>query len=115
MLPEGVELTIDDFQRVSDRVPLLADMKPSGVHVQAELTTGAAETLHDDVVRPLFEAVAREAGVAVLQAVHLVTATEEEDVQVGQQGAELAPVLRQTGQSFPARVGIVGIKNGIRK
>ena len=27
----GVELTIDDFQRVSDRVPLLADFKPSGI------------------------------------------------------------------------------------
>ncbi len=26
----GVELTIDDFQRVSNRVPLLADFKPSG-------------------------------------------------------------------------------------
>ena len=27
----GVELSIDDFQRVSDRVPMLADLKPSGV------------------------------------------------------------------------------------
>ena len=33
----GVPLTIDDFQRVSDRVPLLADMKPSGSHVQEDL------------------------------------------------------------------------------
>jgi dihydroxy-acid dehydratase len=32
-----VPLTIDDFQRVSDRVPLLADMKPSGSHVQEDL------------------------------------------------------------------------------
>jgi dihydroxy-acid dehydratase len=32
-----VPLTIDDFQRVSDRVPLLADMKPSGIHVQEDL------------------------------------------------------------------------------
>ncbi len=32
-----VRLTIDDFQRVSDRVPLLADMKPSGSHVQEDL------------------------------------------------------------------------------
>lgn len=32
-----VPLTIDDFQRVSDRVPLLADMKPSGRHVQEDL------------------------------------------------------------------------------
>ncbi|MBI5895371.1 MAG: dihydroxy-acid dehydratase [Desulfobacterales bacterium] len=32
-----VNLTLDDFQRVSDRVPLLADMKPSGLHVQEDL------------------------------------------------------------------------------
>jgi dihydroxy-acid dehydratase len=32
-----VPLAIDDFQRVSDRVPLLADMKPSGSHVQEDL------------------------------------------------------------------------------
>lgn len=33
----GVELSIDDFQSVSDRVPLLADLKPSGQYVQEEL------------------------------------------------------------------------------
>ncbi len=33
----GVDLTLDDFQRVSDRVPLLADMKPSGQFVQEDL------------------------------------------------------------------------------
>ncbi len=33
----GVELTIDDFQKVSDRVPYLADLKPSGRYVQEDL------------------------------------------------------------------------------
>jgi len=33
----GVELTIDDFQRVSNRVPLLADFKPSGQYVMEDL------------------------------------------------------------------------------
>jgi dihydroxy-acid dehydratase len=33
----GVPLTIDDFQRTSDRVPLLADLKPSGQYVQEDL------------------------------------------------------------------------------
>jgi dihydroxy-acid dehydratase len=33
----GVSLTLDDFQAVSDRVPLLADMKPSGRYVQEDL------------------------------------------------------------------------------
>jgi dihydroxy-acid dehydratase len=32
-----VSLTIDDFQRISDRIPLLADMKPSGSYVQEDL------------------------------------------------------------------------------
>ncbi|MBL8229465.1 MAG: dihydroxy-acid dehydratase [Bryobacterales bacterium] len=33
----GLNLTIDDFQKVSDRVPLLADLKPSGKYVMEEL------------------------------------------------------------------------------
>ena len=32
-----VPLSIDDFQTVSDRVPFLADLKPSGKYVQADL------------------------------------------------------------------------------
>ena len=32
-----VSLTIDDFQTVSDRVPFLADLKPSGKYVQEDL------------------------------------------------------------------------------
>lgn len=32
-----VKLTIDDFQKVSDRVPYLADLKPSGQYVQEDL------------------------------------------------------------------------------
>jgi dihydroxy-acid dehydratase len=32
-----VELSLEDFQRASDRVPLLADLKPSGKYVQEDL------------------------------------------------------------------------------
>lgn len=32
-----VDLTIDDFQAVSDRIPFIADLKPSGKYVQEEL------------------------------------------------------------------------------
>ena len=35
----GVKLTIDDFQAVSDRTPFLADLKPSGKYVMADLHT----------------------------------------------------------------------------
>jgi dihydroxy-acid dehydratase len=34
----GVKLTIDDFQAVSDRTPFLADLKPSGKYVMADLS-----------------------------------------------------------------------------
>lgn len=33
----GVELTLQDFQKVSDEVPLLADLKPSGKYVMEDL------------------------------------------------------------------------------
>ncbi|MCY3968660.1 MAG: dihydroxy-acid dehydratase [Acidobacteria bacterium] len=33
----GVELSIDDFQKVSDRVPFLADLKPSGRYLMEDL------------------------------------------------------------------------------
>jgi dihydroxy-acid dehydratase len=33
----GVKLDVDDFQRVSDRVPMLGDFKPSGRHLMAQL------------------------------------------------------------------------------
>jgi dihydroxy-acid dehydratase len=33
----GVDLSIDDFQSVSDRVPFIADLKPSGRYVMADL------------------------------------------------------------------------------
>ena len=33
----GVELTIDDFQRMSDQTPYLADLKPSGQYVMEDL------------------------------------------------------------------------------
>ena len=33
----GIPLTIDDFQSVSDRTPYLADLKPSGKYVMADL------------------------------------------------------------------------------
>ncbi|MBK2125911.1 dihydroxy-acid dehydratase [Fangia hongkongensis] len=33
----GVKLTLNDFQKVSDKVPLLADFKPSGKYVMADL------------------------------------------------------------------------------
>jgi dihydroxy-acid dehydratase len=33
----GVKLTIDDFQEISDKIPFIADMKPSGKYVMEDL------------------------------------------------------------------------------
>jgi dihydroxy-acid dehydratase len=33
----GIDLSIDDFQRISDRTPFLADLKPSGKYVMEDL------------------------------------------------------------------------------
>ncbi|TQS32371.1 hypothetical protein Golomagni_07313 [Golovinomyces magnicellulatus] len=33
----GIKLNIEDFQKVSDRVPFLADLKPSGKYVMADM------------------------------------------------------------------------------
>lgn len=33
----GINLTIDDFQSVSDRIPFLADLKPSGKYVMEDV------------------------------------------------------------------------------
>ena len=33
----GVGLTIDDFQKISDRTPFIADLKPSGKYVMEDI------------------------------------------------------------------------------
>jgi len=44
----GIQLTIDDFQSVSDRVPFLADLKPSGKYVMEDVNTigGTPSVMH---------------------------------------------------------------------
>lgn len=44
----GVDLSIDDFQSVSDRVPFLADLKPSGKFVMEDVHTigGIPSVIH---------------------------------------------------------------------
>ena len=43
----GLELTIDDFQKVSDRTPFLADLKPSGQYVMQDVhEAGGTPALH---------------------------------------------------------------------
>ena len=44
----GIQLTVDDFQSVSDRVPLLADLKPSGKYVMEDVNSigGTPSVIH---------------------------------------------------------------------
>ena len=44
----GIDLTIDDFQKVSDRVPFLADLKPSGQFVMEDVNSigGIPSVMH---------------------------------------------------------------------
>ena len=44
----GIELTLDDFQRISDKVPFIADLKPSGKYVMEDLH----KVCEFDVVQP---------------------------------------------------------------
>ncbi|QLG71016.1 hypothetical protein HG535_0B00540 [Zygotorulaspora mrakii] len=48
----GVKVTPDDFQRISNKTPLIGDFKPSGKHVMADLiTVGGTQA----VIKYLFE------------------------------------------------------------
>lgn len=42
----GVPLTIDDFEHVSEKVPFLADLKPSGKYVMEDLHRYVLEFIH---------------------------------------------------------------------
>ena len=42
----GLTLTLDDFQRVSDRVPFIADLKPSGKYVMEDVHKVSAGVRH---------------------------------------------------------------------
>ena len=49
----GVELTLDDFDRISARTPLIADLKPSGRFVATDLHAAGGSPL---VIKRLIEA-----------------------------------------------------------
>ena len=72
----GVELALDDFDRISARVPLLADLKPSGRFVATDLHAAGgsplvakrlleAGVLHKDALTVTGRSIADEAALAV--------------------------------------------------
>jgi dihydroxy-acid dehydratase len=44
-----IELTLDDFQKVSNRVPVLADLKPSGKYLMEDLHDARRSSCRDEV------------------------------------------------------------------
>lgn len=49
-----MELKIDDFQRVSDKVPFIADLKPSGRYVMEDVHKVGSPTLeHSKLHHPV--------------------------------------------------------------
>jgi dihydroxy-acid dehydratase len=78
----GVELSIDDFDRISERTPLLCDLKPGGqfvaglLHADALTVSGrtigdhareATEAPGQEVVRPLDDPIKPTGGLAILR------------------------------------------------
>jgi dihydroxy-acid dehydratase len=72
----GVPLHIDDFQKVSERVPLLADLKPSGRFVAADMHSAGgirllahrlrqAGQMHEQALTVTGQTISAEAGSAV--------------------------------------------------
>ena len=79
----GVTLTLEDFDRISARVPLLADLKPGGRFVAVDLHRAggtrlvasrlrAAGALHDDAITVSGKTIGQEAAAAVETAVQQV-------------------------------------------
>jgi dihydroxy-acid dehydratase len=72
----GVPLEIDDFQKVSERTPLLCDLKPSGKYVAADMHRAGGirllahrllhgKKLHEDAMTVSGKTIGEEAAVAV--------------------------------------------------
>jgi len=72
----GVALNIDDFQKVSERTPLLCDLKPAGRFVAADMHRAGgirllanrlmkAKKLHDDAMTVTGKTIGEEAALAV--------------------------------------------------
>ena len=72
----GVELEIDDFQKVSERTPLLCDLKPSGKYVAADMHRAGGirllanrllngKKLHENAMTVSGKTIGEEAAIAV--------------------------------------------------
>ena len=100
----GVELSIDDFDRVSSRTPLLADLKPGGRFVATDL-------YHAGGIRLLAQRL-KQAGILHSECMTVTTSTigEEADAARETQGQE---VVRPLDRPLKPTGGLVILKGNL--
>jgi dihydroxy-acid dehydratase len=100
----GVELTIDDFDRISERTPLIADLKPGGRFVANDLYKAGGIQL---VAKRLLDA-----GLIHGDALTVTGKTIREAVQMTKEAAG-QEVVRQIGNPLKPTGGLVILKGNL--
>jgi dihydroxy-acid dehydratase len=100
----GLELSLSDFDRISDRTPLLADLKPSGRFVATDLHAAGGSRL---VARRLVEAGAVNGSTPTVTG---KTLTEESQHAVETPGQQ---VVRPASQPLKAHGGLVILRGSL--
>ena len=100
----GVDLELDEFDRISDRTPLLADLKPSGRFVATELHAAGGSPL---VARRVIEAGAADGSAPTVTG---KTLAEEAQRAVETPGQE---VVRPASQPLKAHGGLVILRGSL--
>jgi dihydroxy-acid dehydratase len=100
----GVDLDIDDFDRISSRTPLVADLKPGGRFVATDLHRAGGVGL---VVRRLMEGGHLNPGAPTVTGRSLGQEAERSPEEDGQQ------VVRRTQEAFKPRGGLAILKGNL--
>jgi dihydroxy-acid dehydratase len=100
----GVELALDDFDRISSRVPLLADLKPSGRFVATDLHAAGGSRL---VAKRLLDAGALQRGAMTITG---RTIGDEAALAVETPGQE---VVRPADRPLKATGGLVIVRGNL--
>ena len=100
----GVELNIDDFSRISQRTPILADMKPGGKYVAVDFHQAGGSRL---LARRMLEAGLIDGSSRTVSG---RTLSEEADLA---QETPAQKVISETGKHFKATGGLVILKGSL--
>jgi dihydroxy-acid dehydratase len=100
----GVELTIDDFDRISERTPLIADLKPGGRFVASDLYQAGGIQL---VAKRLLDA-----GLIQGDTITVTGKTLAESAQIAKEAAG-QEVVRPMAQPLKATGGLVILKGNL--